>query len=171
VVAKRIRVETGRGVNATSKALRALNKLIQELPGDMEPKIVRGLRGTAYRGIGVVADRIETTKPRAPIDTGDMKRSVRARDIPGGAVLAVESPHAVFMERGTRPHMPPVAPLAEWARAKGIAATDSEAASVGYAVALKIAREGTEPRWFFRRSMRYIMRSVLPDEIDRELRS
>ena len=52
-------------------------------------------------------------------------------------------PHALHLELGTKPHMPPIEPLVDWAKAK-FGLSDREARSVGYAVALKIKAEGTE---------------------------
>lgn len=52
-------------------------------------------------------------------------------------------PHVEFVEIGTRPHMPPVEPLVDWAKAK-FGLDDEEARSVGYAVARKIRAHGTE---------------------------
>lgn len=60
-------------------------------------------------------------------------------------------PHAVPVEVGTRPHFPPVLPIAEWAVAKlGISGRD--AMGVAYAVARKIARDGTAGAEMFRRT-------------------
>lgn len=49
--------------------------------------------------------------------------------------------YAIFVERGTAPHFPPISALQGWADRHGIPV---------WAVALKIAREGTEPRWMWR---------------------
>jgi len=49
--------------------------------------------------------------------------------------------YAIYVERGTRPHFPPISKLQGWADRHGIPV---------WAVAKKIAREGTEPRWIFR---------------------
>lgn len=49
--------------------------------------------------------------------------------------------YAIYVERGTKPHFPPISALQGWASRHGIPV---------WAVARKIAREGTEPRWIFR---------------------
>ena len=57
----------------------------------------------------------------------------------GGWVL-VGAKYGGYVEFGTKPHMPPVEPLKQWAKRK------LKDESLGYAVALKIKREGTQPK-------------------------
>ncbi len=57
--------------------------------------------------------------------------------------------YALAIEYGTRPHFPPVAPLAAWAiRVLGI--DKKEAQQIGFLIARKIAAEGTEPQPYLR---------------------
>jgi hypothetical protein len=49
--------------------------------------------------------------------------------------------YAIYVEEGTRPHFPPIDKLQGWADRHGIPV---------WAVAMKIAREGTEPRHMWR---------------------
>jgi hypothetical protein len=49
--------------------------------------------------------------------------------------------YAAYVEYGTKPHMPPISALQAWADRHGIPV---------WAVALKIARDGTEPRYMWR---------------------
>lgn len=74
--------------------------------------------------------------------------------IEGGVVIGeVGTPlaYAEPVELGTRPHMPPVQPLIDWARVK-LGVTGDEARGVGFAVARKIAAEGTEGAFMVRRT-------------------
>lgn len=57
----------------------------------------------------------------------------------GGWVL-VGAKYGGYVEFGTRPHMPPVEPLKQWAKRK---LGDEK---LGYPVALKIKKEGTKPQ-------------------------
>ena len=57
----------------------------------------------------------------------------------GGWVL-VGAKYGGYIEFGTKPHMPPVEPLKQWAKRK------LHDEGLGYAVALKIKREGTKPK-------------------------
>lgn len=52
--------------------------------------------------------------------------------------------HWKFLGNGRRPgKRPPIAPLVEWAKAKGIATTDAQARSIAYRVATEISKRGS----------------------------
>jgi hypothetical protein len=55
--------------------------------------------------------------------------------------------HAPYVYFGTKPHWPPRAPLVRWAKKK-FGLTDRDAKRVGYLVARKISRKGTEAKPF-----------------------
>jgi len=58
-------------------------------------------------------------------------------------VVGSALPYAEPVELGTRPHRPPIQPLADWAKVK-LGIPEDEAKGVAFAVAAKIEREGTE---------------------------
>jgi hypothetical protein len=91
-------------------------------------------------------------RANAPEALGDLKRSVEVEE----NEVVVTAPHAVAVEVGSRPHMPPIAPLIRWAEVTG--ARDPKAAA--WAVANKIKIEGTRPRWFVRGSIPAIMQAT-----------
>lgn len=62
----------------------------------------------------------------------------------GSIVFGYNAEYARFVDKGTRPHWPPIQPLLGWARR---VLGDESAA---YAVQQKIAEEGTEPVHFIR---------------------
>lgn len=146
-------------------------KEIGALPGALHGAAMRGLRKGAERGVEIIREEIEACSPFPPIDTKRMIDSAGWKPTATGVALFVDAPHAVYMEEGTRPHMPPVQPLAEWAARKFGLESVREARSVGYAIALKIAADGTKPRRFFRRAMRRTLNDVMPGAIRRELRA
>lgn len=80
---------------------------------------------------------------RAPVATGRLRRSITQAVTPvAGRVEArvqATAPYAAFMEFGTRPHMPPIAPLQRWARAKRLNP---------WALQRAIAQRGTRARPF-----------------------
>lgn len=88
--------------------------------------------------------------------TGGLRASIQAQEIvvAGSQVIGqVGTPlaYAVPVEEGTRPHMPPVAPLQDWAEhVLGVAPADSLA--VAWAIARKIAARGTEGAHMFERA-------------------
>lgn len=66
-------------------------------------------------------------------------------------VVGTASPYAIPVELGTKPHFPPVQPIADWAQHKlGVPA--KEAHQVGYLIARKIAKRGTEGAFMFNRA-------------------
>ena len=69
---------------------------------------------------------------------------------PGGVCGQVGTAlnYAESVELGTRPHFPPVAPLADWARAK-LGLSEDDAARVAFAIARKISQHGTKGAFMF----------------------
>ncbi|MEN5179203.1 hypothetical protein ABE501_05400 [Comamonas testosteroni] len=67
---------------------------------------------------------------------------------PAGVLGVVSSsqPSAVFLELGTKPHMPPVAAMEPWVRAVLGIREPKEVKRVAFLVARKIAKHGTEPQ-------------------------
>ncbi len=87
---------------------------------------------------------------------GGLKGSIAARDpivFADTVIGAVGTSlaHAVPVELGTRPHFPPVAPLRDWAE-HVLGVSGDEAKGVAWAVARKIAREGTKGAHMFERA-------------------
>jgi HK97 gp10 family phage protein len=82
----------------------------------------------------------------APVFSGELRASIlpeiRTQGILGGEMVGVvgsKVAHALYMEKGTRPHFPPVAALRAWARRRGM---------VAFVIARAISRRGTKPRRF-----------------------
>lgn len=92
-----------------------------------EPKIraayVKALRTAALRLEGMVVEEIQQTTPYAAVDTGELMRSVDTTFVDDGAIVTVAAPHAGVMEWGARPFKPPIAPLVEWVKRKGLVST------------------------------------------------
>lgn len=63
-------------------------------------------------------------------------------------VVGSSQPTAMFLELGTKPHMPPVEALVPWVQAR-LGIEPKRARSVAFLVARKIARKGTEPKKHF----------------------
>ena len=73
---------------------------------------------------------------------------------PYRGVVAVGEKYGLYVEKGTRPHMPPVAPLERWAQTK------LGKKGLGFVIARRIAREGTRPKPFaepgYKKSLRFV---------------
>jgi len=63
-------------------------------------------------------------------------------------VVGTSLAYALPVELGTKPHMPPVAPLVQWAKQK-LGVSGKEAERAGWAIARKIARVGTKGHFMF----------------------
>lgn len=85
-------------------------------------------------------------------DTGYLLLSGRFEMKGESGLITYDAPHAEFVEFGTRPHMPPVHVLKDWAKRK-LGKTDKEAESISWAIANKIRNEGTEPKPFLRNAV------------------
>jgi len=59
--------------------------------------------------------------------------------------------HGLPVELGTRPHWPPIEPIADWVVAK-LGVPRAEAGSVAFLVARKISRKGTEGAHMFEKN-------------------
>jgi hypothetical protein len=151
--------------------LEQLSVVIDALPGKQFNAAVRGARSAALRFKGLIVDSIADTEPNPPEDTGELKRSIKVNKTRNGASVSVDAPHAPFMEFGTRPHFPPIGPLAEWVYRKGIADSEEEAEQIALAIARKIAKEGIKPRQFMARAISELKRkNIIKKEIIREMR-
>lgn len=120
-----------------------------------EPQIVQRelLAATMESGLLLQREVQELTPVGA---TGLTRQSIGAREpeVLADRVIGVVGSslaHIVPVEVGSRPHMSPIQPLADWARAK-LGISQDEARSVAWAIATKIKREGTKGAHMFRRA-------------------
>lgn len=67
--------------------------------------------------------------------------------------LGTSCPYALPVELGSRPHFPPVQPLADWVRAKLGEKDPGEARSIAFCIARKIAAHGTKGQHVFKRAL------------------
>jgi hypothetical protein len=92
--------------------------VVEQLPAELELKIVAGLRSAAQRGKVEVVHQIDTAEPHPARNFGELRNSVKVSRLRDGALLSVDAPHAPFMEHGIRPTWVPLAPLIVWATRK-----------------------------------------------------
>ena len=97
--------------------------------------------------------------------TGSLRSSISARparvlrdNVIGEVSTSIG--HAVPVELGTKPHYPPVAPLADWAVSK-LGVSHQEAQGVAHAIVRKIAREGTQGAHMFEEGFKAVRPQVL----------
>lgn len=111
-----------------------MTKALKDLDG---PPMVEAMRDSVLM---VQRD----ARKAAPVFSGGLRASILPeikKPFFGEMIGVVGSnvKHALFMEKGTRPHFPPTAALRSWARRKGIPA---------FVVARAISRKGLKPRRF-----------------------
>lgn len=107
------------------------------------------------------------TKERTPVGVGaggGLRGSIAAREpkVLADAVIGevgTALAHAIPVEIGTRPHFPPIQPLADWAVVK-LGVPRDEARDVGFLIARKIAREGTEGAFMFTRAFQAVRAQI-----------
>lgn len=137
-------------------------EILRGVPADMQRRSVRALRSTAKRAVGVVVAQIEEA---GAVDTGSLKQSVRAESTREGGTVVVDAPHAAFIEYGTRPHRPPLAPIFRWVMRKLQPESEQAGWAIARAIAAKIELEGTEPRHFMLKAMKKVAAEILPQEM------
>ena len=164
-------------VRSVAELERALSARMKKLERDAHAGIARAAR----RGVAVVRKRV----PKA---FGEVADSVHA----DGERIVIDAPHAAPVETGSRPHMPPLAPLIAYVRLKAITprgrvrrrtvlggmvrehtkqGTSREDAVVLVAKAIqrKIAKEGTKPNWYALNSLEEL-HEVLGTELEKVFR-
>ena len=104
--------------------------------GMVEPLLRTALNRSAI-------DIKETAKSEAPVAFGKLKGSIKHDVKKYEAMVWASEKYAPFVEYGTKPHFPPIAPLERWAQLK------LGNSALAWAVAKKIARVGTEAQPFF----------------------
>lgn len=148
--------------------LTQLGQVVTTLDSRLRRGIVRGLQASAMRFEGIVVEEIDNAEPYPAVDTGGLRQSVDRTNLPDGSIVAVKAPHAAVIEHGSRPHFPPINPLVEWVKRKGMAKDEEEARRIAHAIARKIAERGTEPRHFMAKAWARLP-PILAREIQRAL--
>ncbi len=108
-----------------------------------------------------MSNAVEEVRKNAPEASGFLKESIHA----SGLKIVCDAPYAIYVERGSRPHWPPIAPILAWVLQKGFVGYSASgkpqsAESIAHAIAYKISVEGTKPTWFMRNSIPATMRWI-----------
>ena len=139
----------------------------------IEGRVRRAARQTADMGRLIAYGK-------APVAFGELRDGLEAQDRPNGAAIVSTAPHSAAVEEGSRPHMPPLAPLLAWVKLRGAQGLDAApgakgapaeiakriarrgngtstpvdaAERVARAIQHAIAKRGTRPHWFMRESV------------------
>lgn len=159
---------------------------LRQTDHELQHRVIAGLRRGALRGIPVV---VKDT----PADRGQARAGWDVAFVRDGADLFNDAPHAGILEAGSRPHRPPILPILRWVVRKfglnlealaagatrksfrgtkrsfeGIGEVPASTVSFAWAIANKIAREGTAPHWMVRKNLKLLSR-LAAEEVKREL--
>jgi len=106
------------------------------------------------------------TKELTPVGvSGGTRSSIQAREpkrLADNVVGEMGSPmkHVLAVELGTKPHYPPIQPLAEWVEHK-FGYSGNEARNVAFLIQRKIGRKGTEGAFMFKQAFEANQEQVL----------
>lgn len=133
-------------IEMDAESVAAYARAWEQAPEIAQDELLRYVETTTAHLQGEVQERTPTTY-------GTLRASIvgSVRALPGlgvEGVIGTPLSYAVAVELGTKPHMPPVEPLINWARQK-LGVSGKEAERAGWAVARKIARRGTEGHFMF----------------------
>lgn len=134
-----------------------LNKLLKSL--DQAEKEIRreAMKGLQKAGAAIIADAQVNLRDNTSVVTGLLRQSGKVQkvdeehlDVGFFDSRNIKSGYAHFVEYGRRAgKMPPPDELAQWAYKKHQLHDRKAAERVGWALAIRIAREGTKPHPFF----------------------
>lgn len=148
--------------------------VLERFPAALRQALERGLARSAELFRRAVETNIRT--PFGPKPLGLLASSVRSelRDESGRAIGRVflappADRYGLFVEVGTRPHFPPLAPLERWVRKRLGVTDDRQAREIAFLVGRKIARRGTAGHFLFERAFQQNQARVLPI-LEREVR-
>lgn len=116
----------------------------QAVPQEME---------AAFRRSGTVV--VREAKGLAPVFTGQLRGGIGYELRGGGTLVTLKiksmADHSIFVEKGTRPHFPPVGAVAGWAKAHGIEP---------FLVARAISKKGTKAKPFLEPAVERTMPAI-----------
>jgi HK97 gp10 family phage protein len=130
-----------KGLDEAIKTFGNADKIIQHEFSLAMDQSVKTISGSAKKlaPVGVSGEL------RASIS--DEVKNVGAHDVQG--MVGSPLPYAIYVEMGTKPHYPPLAPLILWVE-RVIQPGDDKVIGIARAIQRKIGRVGTKPREFFK---------------------
>lgn len=137
--------------------LEGLSDVLRRFDSVSEEVREAAMTGMEKGGMRIIADAQDNLRKNGSVVTGLLRASGRVQKIDD---LTIDvgffdttnkySGYAYYVEHGRKAgRMPPPAEFIQYARKK-LRLTAAEAVSAGWAMAMKVAREGTQPHPFFR---------------------
>lgn len=136
--------QTGLGLDHLGAFPERLGRALFEAMLESELLLERAAKERAPVGVGGAGGYRGSIAAMPPRWTG--------KKLVGG--LGTNSPYAEPVELGTKPHFPPVQPLADWVKAK-FGENDPDAArGIAFCIARKIAAHGTQGQHIFENALK-----------------
>lgn len=141
-----------------------------DIASEASSAILQGLREAAFISEIIVA-------AKTPVDEGLTRAAWRTAITPTGAELVNDSPVALYLEEGTRPHRPPLLPIVRWlsrkegrgAAVETLADADDDIVARAMGIVASIARNGTKAHYMLQGSRKEIAK-VTRQRIDKQLK-
>jgi len=130
-------------IDVEVKGLIELQAKMEQMVADLHgPPVLNAMRDSA-----LMVER--DAKINAPVDTGRLRASIVPEIVAGAdqiwGIVGSNVTYAASVEYGSRPHMPPIEPLAAWVRRHHIGEAGYEY-GIAMLIAWKIAAHGTKAR-------------------------
>lgn len=143
------------GMGGTFRNVRDFEKKFR---ADMK-HLTKKLDGALHKAAERAADRARERAPKGA--TLQLSEGIQAV----GLRVVSTAPYSLAVELGSRPHMPPVAPILAWVIAKGFAGVGPNGKaqtpeSIAWAIAIHISQVGTKPTFFMRGTIPATLRFV-----------
>jgi hypothetical protein len=139
--------------------------MIDAIKKDVHKAAMEGLLAAAYRVVAHIVSTVIPSRPHPPVDRGAYRAGWRARKDREGAIVENVAPHAAVVEYGARAAnikigRAMITALAAWVKRKGIGgrivtskdgstrhikATNTEATSIAWAIAMSMKKKGIFP--------------------------
>jgi hypothetical protein len=101
----------------------AVRCTLEELPGLIARDLERLERRVQLELAGAAIDGAHAIEPHIPVAFAELRGSLHvdaSRAVEGEIRIVLDAPHAEAVERGARPHTPPLEPLVRWVKLRGM---------------------------------------------------
>lgn len=140
-------------------------KDFRELNVKYDAATIKAARRTASKLESEIKDRMRPASGK--LDVSVAVEKLRAKRYQLNVVFT--EPYWVYVEYGTGPHWPPLEPILDWVKVKGLASSEGSARQIAFLIARKISRKGTPARRMLSRAMREVDLLQEFQEVMREL--
>ena len=118
-----------------------------------DPNLLRPLRDAYEKGTYLTEREVKTRTPRdTSVLASSIKSTIDPQPVPLWGKVATDVKYAIFVEKGTRPHFPPMRALEGWAHRHGIPT---------FLAARAIAEKGTKAHKMFEKGFEAVRDKII----------